>query len=478
MSIDKEKKDNIVILGAGPAGLCTGFNLVEKANVTILEKESYTGGLCHTFKKDDFAMDFGPHIIHTTKKDIIYFMKKILGEDIIQRTAKAQIYFNKKFVEYPIRGMKVLKILGPVKMVFACCGYLKARILLFLHCPKNDASFRDWIINRFGKTLYDIYFGPYAQKAWKIKDTEISAYIAKKRVPVVTLTDYIRSIINLKPKSFHPEDPASVDIYYPKYGVGQIPDFLKNSIIEKKGLIINNITVQQLTLFDNKFQFVRFIENGVEKEIPVDFLFSTVPINELISLITPAPPKNVLDAARNIDYCAEKILYIKVNKESVFEAPLVYFQDPNVRFNRIYGFKKHGPYCIPEGKEALCVEFTCSVGDEIWNASDEELYSEVLNVLEKIGVLNHKEVDSYFTKKVTHAYPRFRVNFEKNLEIIFKYLETIENGVTLGRQGLFCYANLDEVLHMGFKSVEFYNSIKYTGIDYQTVFKKYIHIEE
>ena len=473
-------KREVLILGAGPAGLAAALGLAEEqdSRVTIIEKETAAGGLCRTFEKDGCRLDYGPHIIHTTRPDILHFLQKILGADLQEQETKVKIYFNGKFVPYPIRGFKVLTSLSFFTALRACADYLSARFLLTLRDPADDQSFKSWITNRFGRTLYNIYFGPYAQKAWKIPDDQISAYVARKRVPVVSLIDYIRSFIKLKPKNFHPEDPSTIRAYYPKYGVGQVTDFLERSVCQSSQSLITGSRAVRVKINGKKVESVTYERDNGLVSLPCDFLFSSIPLNEFISILDPAPQENVRAAAAGIDYCAERLLYIVADKKEVFDCGFLYFQDPKVRFNRVYLPKKHGPFCVPENKEVLCVEFTCSVGDDIWNVSDKELFEETIGVFQNLGLLKAREVSDFFSRYVTHAYPRFRTGFEKKLQTVFDFLETLENCVVLGRQGLFCYANLDEVLHMGFGAVEFYRAMRWTGIDYKSLFESYIHINE
>jgi len=106
------KKMNIVVLGAGPTGLSTAWNLIHQGHkVTILEKSSCLGGLCRTIKDNGYYLDFGPHNIHSHKIDIIDFFKKILGSELLPNPFKSKIYFNGQLVDYPLKGLNALKVL-------------------------------------------------------------------------------------------------------------------------------------------------------------------------------------------------------------------------------------------------------------------------------------------------------------------------------------------------------------------------------
>ena len=158
-----------VVIGAGPAGLCVGWNLsVDGAQVTVLEKSNETGGISLTFHDDGYTFDLGPHNIHSVYPDIITFLKKILGDDLNQHEIKINILFRNRFVSYPLKGIKVFKALPVTTVIPAGFSFLWARLKMYARNPKDDNSFESWIKNRFGVILYNYYFGPYAQKAWKI----------------------------------------------------------------------------------------------------------------------------------------------------------------------------------------------------------------------------------------------------------------------------------------------------------------------
>ena len=81
-------KKNIVIIGAGPAGLSTGYRLKKSGfnNFLILEKNSYAGGLSASFKdKKEFIWDIGGHVIHSQNQEFVNFCKKVLKNKIVKQ---------------------------------------------------------------------------------------------------------------------------------------------------------------------------------------------------------------------------------------------------------------------------------------------------------------------------------------------------------------------------------------------------------
>ena len=67
-------KKKVIIFGAGPVGLVTGWLLSEKGwNVEIFEKNSMVGGMCRSWRWKDFILDTGPHIFHTPDRKLWNF---------------------------------------------------------------------------------------------------------------------------------------------------------------------------------------------------------------------------------------------------------------------------------------------------------------------------------------------------------------------------------------------------------------------
>jgi protoporphyrinogen oxidase len=212
------------------------------------------------------------------------------------------------------------------------------------------------------------------------------------------------------------------------------------------------------------------------QQVPVDYLFSTMPINDFIAAMRFPVPAAVREAAAGLDYCSMSLLYLKVERERVFDVPIVYFSDPAVPFNRIYDVGQFSRECVPEGKTALCIEHTCNEGDAVWQKAPEELAEDALRILGQYGMLSKDDVEGLAIRRLTHSYPRFRVDFEDRMETILNYLSTLENVLTLGRQGLFCYANVDDALHMGFRATEMLRSVRKIGVDYAELFPNHVMI--
>ena len=100
-----KNKKKVIILGSGPTGLITAWKLLEEGfHVTIIEKNSITGGLCRSWKYKDFILDTGPHIFHTPDRELKKFWKENFNDLLVEgkfycKNVKGE-NFN-EFYDYP-----------------------------------------------------------------------------------------------------------------------------------------------------------------------------------------------------------------------------------------------------------------------------------------------------------------------------------------------------------------------------------------
>lgn len=454
------QKQNAVILGAGPGGLCAAWNLVQDGyRVIVFEKESFCGGMAATFERDGYRYDLGPHNIHTQRPSVYRFLKQSLGQGVREEKVLPQIYFQKRRINYPLVGTQVLQAL-PLWSSAACgLSFLWCRArALFSSALQDDGTYKTWVVNRFGQRFYDIFFGPYTEKTWGISPSQLSDIVAEKRIAIRGLPELINSILFKKELS-HPENPRLVTNLYPLRGVGEIMDFFKAGIIEWGGTILTSCDVKKIVMDGNRVTKIHYSEQGETKVL--DFqaegvsenwqVISTIPINEMVLMLDGNVPQPVRESAGGLDFSSMTLLYLDLNQPDAFGVELLYFSENEFPFNRIYDVGLFSRNMVPEGKTALCIEMTCSFGDEIWNMDEKALFEKCILPLEKHGLLSRDKVENFHVRRLIHAYPRFRVGYQQKLRTVVDYLANIKNLTTFGRQGLFAYANVDDVIWMAFE---------------------------
>src|SRR5215212_5437128 len=124
----KPVRGTAVIMGAGPAGLATGYALsLAGWSVEVFEQDEQVGGLAKTLVRDEFRFDIGGHRWFTKKDELNYFLVDLLGDELGMTDRISRIYFDGRFVEYPLKVGNALARIGPVTGVHAVGDFLLAQ---------------------------------------------------------------------------------------------------------------------------------------------------------------------------------------------------------------------------------------------------------------------------------------------------------------------------------------------------------------
>ena len=195
---------NVIIIGAGPAGLTAGYELLkrnpDKYRVVILEETEQIGGISKTLQHNGNRMDIGGHRFFSKDKRVTKwweelmptqgapsFDDKLLGREkplsengpdpeaeddvMLVRDRVSRIFYSKHFFDYPVSlKWSTIKGMGFVTTVKAGFSYLKS---VFFKRPED--SLENFYINRFGKVLYSMFFEGYTEKLWGRHPSQISA---------------------------------------------------------------------------------------------------------------------------------------------------------------------------------------------------------------------------------------------------------------------------------------------------------------
>src|SRR6187200_3023476 len=173
-----ENPQTTLVLGGGPAGLTAGY-LLGKAgrDVVVLEAEDQVGGLAKTVEVDGYRFDLGGHRFFTKSVEVDTLWHEVLGEEFLLRPRMSRIFWNNRYLDYPLRGPDVVKKLGPVELTRVFASYLAATT----RKKGNEESYEEWVTNRFGKRLFELFFRTYTEKVWGVSTKELRAEWAAQR---------------------------------------------------------------------------------------------------------------------------------------------------------------------------------------------------------------------------------------------------------------------------------------------------------
>ena len=151
-----ENKKNVIIIGAGPAGLTAGLELIRAGyQVTILEKDPrYVGGISRTVQYKDYRFDIGGHRFFSKNDEIVDWWYQIMGDDFLKRPRVSRWLYQGKFFNYPIQIGEIIQKFG-FGFAFRIGISLTYRQLFPVKPVDNLEA---WFINGFGDALAQPFF--------------------------------------------------------------------------------------------------------------------------------------------------------------------------------------------------------------------------------------------------------------------------------------------------------------------------------
>jgi protoporphyrinogen oxidase len=438
-------RKNIHILGAGPAGLALALRLLKRASldcdISLIEKEPFTGGLCGSFSRSGIRFDYGSHRLHAcSDKGILDEIKSYLGDDLLLNKRNGRIYLSGRFVRFPLKPADLLFHLPPSFIA----GIIRDTLLKPFRSKKGGVhSYGDALLYSLGKTMCERFYFPYAEKLWGLTPFKISADQAKRRVAGASIGKIMRKICSKN-------DRKSV-FYYPKNGFGQICGSFEKHANELGGRIHVSSDVHSILHSEGHIQSIRFRsldgkESSVEQN--TDFLCSTIPVTSLVRLFQPSLPQSVLDAADKIRFRSLALVYLVLRTDQFTPFDTHYFPEKNLIFSRISEPLNFSQCSDRKGLTGLCVEVPCSLGDSVCHASEGELVSMVLDDMKKAGLSVRCEIEDSFIRILKDAYPLYELDTMRNFKVIDNHLSTFSNLLNFGRQGLLIHDNIHHAIEM------------------------------
>jgi protoporphyrinogen oxidase len=439
----KEKK--VIIIGGGPAGLTASYQL-SKADIPsiVLEKDNTLGGISRTVNYKDYHFDIGGHRFFTKIKEVENIWKEVLGADFLRRKRLSRIYYNNKFFYYPLRPFNALLGLGIWNSFLIGASYIYTKLLP----SREEDTFEQWVSNRFGKRLFNIFFKTYTEKVWGIPCSEIRAEWAAQRIKGLSLITALKdALIKSKNNSGSKKNVIKTlidEFDYPKFGPGMMWKAVADHIQSNGSEVWAGAEAVGILTFNNRVEAIEVKRNGKTEVVSGTDFISSMPIREAIQKFRSDVPKEVLDAANDLKYRDFLTVALIINKTDIFPDTWIYIHDPDVKVGRIQNFKNWSPYMVPtHEKTCLGLEYFCFEGDSLWNTPDDQLIELAKRELESLGFANQNDVEDGTVVRMPKAYPVYDSTYKKSLDVVRNFLDRIPNFQLVGRNGQHKYNNQD-----------------------------------
>lgn len=498
------EKKTAVIIGGGPAGLTAAYELLRQTDIhpIVLEQDDMLGGIARTVDFGGNRMDIGGHRFFTKSEEVKQlwhellkpmgapaYDDKVLGRErplapdgadpeeeddvFLLRHRVSRILYLHKFFDYPVKlNAQTIRNLGLSRMLGIGCSYLHS----CFH-KREEKTLEDFMVNRFGEKLYETFFEKYTEKVWGKNPSALGADWGSQRIKGVSLAavlkDFFTKTFHLQPK--HVEASLIDRFLYPKYGPGELWETMAEKIREMGGEIHMGSHVTRLRAEDqdNGVKGKRHLtqvwyhaEDGTDRAIAADYVFSSMPIKDLVASLPRAWfSHSAHDVAAKLPYrdfmtagvLVDKLLLRNETAErtlgNIVPDCWIYIQEPDVRIGRLQVFNNWSPYLVKDPEHTVWLEYFCTEGDDLWSMTDEAFLDFAVKELEKIHVIAPGAVKEGHVVRMKKAYPAYFGTY-KEFPMLRESLDQIDNLFCIGRNGQHRYNNMDHSMLTAIEAVK------------------------
>jgi protoporphyrinogen oxidase len=433
--------ERVVVIGAGPGGLTAAY-LLAKAGiaVTVLEGDEVVGGIARTAQYKGYRFDIGGHRFFTKIAPVEALWREVLGAEFISVGRLSRIYYDGKFFDYPLKAMNALRGLGPINAVRIVLSYVHAR----LRPSKVEDNLEQWVTNRFGKRLYQIFFKTYTEKVWGIPCSEIRAEWAAQRIQGLSLARAILSAAAINRRStaiktlIHHFD-------YPRLGPGQMWEMTRDRVVAMGGKVLMRHLVTAVEVADGRVVAVRARTPDGEVRFGADHVISTTDVRSLVAALDPPAPAAVRTAGEGLRYRDFLTVALMIDRAKLFPDNWIYIHSPDVKVGRIQNFNNWSAAMVPDAGTSTCLglEYFCFEGDGLWTSADRDLIALATQELRSLDLIGDATVFDGTVVRMRKAYPTYDGEYREHLDTVRAHIDAIANLHCVGRNGMHKYNNQD-----------------------------------
>jgi protoporphyrinogen oxidase len=396
-----------IVIGAGISGLSAGQALSGES--LILEKNSRPGGLCGQYRAGDFAFDYGGHYFHFQNKPAVKaHVEKF--QDFREYRRNSKIFMLERFIPYSLQYH---------------LAYLPARqrqAILGEICPTRQGcgeNLEEFLLANFGKHLHQLFFKPYLAKFYRRPLSGLLADMDKGSIPVPDPADVLSGARGKKcfSEGYNPV------FYYPRRSLQQFIDCYSRPLCGKirfsEAVLSIDARRRRLVTTRGAYEY--------------DHLVSTMPLKELLGLVTPEPPLP-RQQLQNISTLVVNAVLARRRRRFHW----LYLPEKNVPFYRV------GYY---PGGQAVAVYLEKTVpaaGPLDWPG----VLREMTHTLQMTGMISRPgEILFHDLKKIPVSYVIFDRNWPRLVPAILSYLRRL--GIhSIGRYGSWNYSSMADDIQM------------------------------
>lgn len=428
---------NIIVLGAGPAGLMAADRLAEAGHrVTVVEAADHVGGMAGSFEVAGQRVDYGSHRLHpASPAALLEQLHELLGDDLQVRPRLGRLHLEHRWVGFPLRATELMGALPPSLTARLVADSARTSIRSSQNVSDPE-SFEDAVTARLGPTVTSRFYGPYARKLYGSEPDQLDAELARRRVSVSSPGAVVRRMLKAS-------RPSGRQFLYPRLGYGQIAERLAERARSAGATIHLGEPVNAVANSNGRVRV-----DTDYRSLEGDLALSSIPITTLARLLQSPPPAEIQNALSSLRTRAMLLVYVVLDRTRYTEFDAHYLPGPETRVARLSEPKNYRDGPDPTGRTVLCAEIPCWPDEDIRLRHPDELARMVMADLASVGLPTAEPVGAE-TRFLPSVYPIYDLNGRTARSVVDRWSQSLDRVVPIGRQGLRAIDNLHHVLAIG-----------------------------
>jgi protoporphyrinogen oxidase len=438
----------VAVIGAGPAGMTAAYQLARAGvEVDVYEASDTVGGMARSFSLWGQTVDLGPHRFFSNDARVNRLWLEVVGQDYRMVNRLTRIYYNHRFFYYPLQPVNALWNMGLWEAARCITSYLRERARSSV--PANaPETFESWVVGRFGRRLFEMFFQSYSEKLWGISCQDLDADFAAQRIKRFSLGEAIKSALGAGGN----KHKTLVDCFaYPLGGTGMVYERMADFIRSRGGRVHLRRPIRRVLQVDGQVVGVEW--DGGERDF-CNHVISTMPLTLLVKSLGDLP-EEVEQAIDSLTFRNTILVYLNVAGTDLFPDQWLYIHSPGLKMGRVTNFRNWIPDLYGEQRSSiLALEYWCYDHDDLWLAPEEELIHLASQEIRSTGLIGKVPILDGKVVRVRRCYPVYRAGYRQHVSRIRSHVQQFQGLTPIGRYGSFKYNNQDHSILMGLLATE------------------------
>lgn len=448
---------NIVVVGAGIAGLSLAYELKKRGHaVTLIERSNVVGGLSRSFEHEKCILDVGVHLFYGKDAEVQSRVREVVpGEQWIRVKRSGKLYVMGREIDWPIRLTSLIQLPFSFGIKVVIDQLLKKKKAL----PPGTSSYQSELLNLYGPSLYYKFFHPLTAKFLQRNPAEVHADWAFSSLRAATKIEdkSFADSYEYLPDSTDEEakqdfnifkflkdqlllDTDNEEFYYFRDGYGVLGESFRTAFEKLGGKLLLQTSISKFDITDGKVTGCQVSNaQGIASTIPCEHVVWTGYQTDLCQLLgLPAVALKRLQS---------KFVYLFLKKPSK-KHQVAYYADEDISFSRATILSNHSKTIIrnPAVKDVLCLEYTASDWPSLLQQSEKVRQDSVRDAVKTGLMKSADDLVAYHELNVPNSYPILSLDYKEKLAEVTKGISRFSNVWTSGRQGGFSYENADGLI--------------------------------